>query len=85
MPTVIGPYAVTGVETCGVVRGHRSTARQFTDKSISLATFHWRWDGRVFARSALDRGYRCGEHDERHGGDPQDLFRDEIGAHQWNI
>jgi hypothetical protein len=40
--TVLGPYAATGVETCGVVRRNRSTAREFTDKNLSLATFHWR-------------------------------------------
>jgi hypothetical protein len=85
MLAVLGPYAATGAKTCGVVRGDRSTARQFTDKSISLATYHWRWDGRVFARSALDHGYRCGERDERYSGDPQELLRGEIRAHQWNI
>jgi len=67
MPTSLGPHATTGVETRGVVRRDRSTARQFTDKSIS----HWRWDGRVIARSALDHGCRCSERHECHGSYPQ--------------
>jgi hypothetical protein len=83
--TVLGPYAATGVETGGVVRGDRSTAREFTDKNVCFAAPHWRWDGHIFAASALDHGCRCGEHDEHHGGDPQDLFWDEKRAHQWNI
>jgi hypothetical protein len=53
--------------------------------SVCFATFHWRWDGRVFTTSALDHGDRCGEHDKYHGGDPQELLRSEMGAHQWNI
>jgi hypothetical protein len=57
MPAVLSPYAATGVESCGVVRRDRSTAREFTDKSVCYAS-HWRWDGRIFAASALDRGYR---------------------------
>jgi len=85
MLTVLGPYATTGVETCGAVRDDRSTAREFTDKSISFATFHWRKNGRVFAASALDHGYRSGERDEHHRGEPQEVLRSEIGAHQWNI
>jgi len=60
-------------------------SREFTDNSVYIATFHWHWDGRVFATSALDHGYRRGEDAEHNGGDPQRLFRDEIGAHQWNI
>ena len=56
MLTVLGPYAATGVETCGVVRRDRSTAREFIDKSVRFATLHWRWDCRVFAVSALDHG-----------------------------
>jgi hypothetical protein len=71
MPAVLGPYAAAGIETCRFVPGDRSTAREFTDKSICFATFRWRWDGRVFA--ALDHSYRCGEHDEHHGSDPQHL------------
>ena len=78
MLTVLGPYAATGVETSAVVRGYRSTAHEFTDKSICFATFHWCWDGRGFAASALDHGYRCGEHDEHHGRNPQELLRAEI-------
>jgi hypothetical protein len=85
MPTVLGPYAAAGVETSAVVRGNRSTAREFTDKSVRFAKLHWCENGRVFAASALDHGCRCGEHDEHHGGDPQDLFWDEKRAHQWNI
>jgi hypothetical protein len=82
MPTVLGPYAATGVETCGVVRGDRSTAREFTDKSVRFAALHRCRDGRVFATSALDHGYRCREHDEHHRSDPQELLRSEIRAHQ---
>ena len=63
----------------------RSAARELTDKSIRFATLQRRGDGRVFATSALDHGYRCGEHDEHHRSDPQELLRSEIGAHQWNI
>jgi hypothetical protein len=85
MLTVLGPYAATGVETCGVARSDRSTAREFTDKSVSLTTLHWRWNGRVFAASALDHGYRCREHDEHYGSDSQELLRSEMRAHQWNI
>jgi hypothetical protein len=84
MLTVLRPYAATGVETCGVVRD-RSTLRELTDKSISLATFHWRWDRCVFAASALDHGYRCSERDDPYSGSPQKLLRREIRAHQWNI
>jgi len=83
--TVLGPYAATGVETCGVVRRDRSTAREFTDKSAWFATFHWRQNGRLFAAPALDNGYRCGERDERYSGDPQELLRSEMRADQWNI
>jgi hypothetical protein len=82
MLTLLGPYAAAGIEACGVVRCDCSTAREFTDKSISLATFHWRRDGRVFARSALDHGCRCSEHDEHHRSDPQELLRSEMRAHQ---
>jgi hypothetical protein len=85
MLTVLGPHAATGVEICSVVRCDRSTAREFTDKRICFATPRWREDGRVFATSALDHGDRCGEHDERYSGDPQDSSRSEIRAHQWNI
>ena len=56
MLTVLRPYAATGVETCGVVRRDRSTAREFTDKSVRFATLRRRWNGRVFAASALDHG-----------------------------
>jgi hypothetical protein len=59
--------------------------REFTDKRICFASPHWRWNGRVFAASALDHGDRCDEHDEQHGGNPQELLRSEIRAHQWNI
>jgi hypothetical protein len=83
--TVLGPYAATGVEYRGVVRRDRSTVREFTDKSVCLATPQWREDGRVFAASALDHGYRCGERDEHYSGDPQELLGSEIRAHQWNI
>ena len=85
MLTVLGPYAATGVETCGVVRRDRSTAREFTNKSARFAALHWCEDGRVFAASALDHGNRCDEHDEHHGGNPQKLLRSEMRAHQWNI
>ena len=85
MLTVLGPYAATGVEYRGVVRRDRSTVREFTDKSVCLATPQWREDGRVFAASALDRGYRCREHDEHYGSDSQELLRSEMRAHQWNI
>jgi hypothetical protein len=85
MLTVLGPDAATGVETCGVVRSDRSTAREFADNSVCFASPHLRDNGRVFAAPALDHGYRCGEHDEHHGSDPQELLRSEIRAHQWNI
>jgi hypothetical protein len=85
MLAVLGPCATTGGETCGVVRGDRSTAREFTDKSVRFAKLHWCEYGRVFAASALDHGNRCDEHDEHHGGNPQELLRGEIRAHQWNI
>jgi hypothetical protein len=83
--TVLGPYAATGVETCGVVRRDRSTAREFIDKSVRFATPRRRWNGRDFGSSALDHGYRCGQRDEPYGGHPQELLRREMGAHQWNI
>ena len=82
MPTVLGPYAAAGVETSAVVRGNRSTAREFTDKSVRFAKLHWCENGRVFAASALDHGYRYDEHDEHHGGNPQELLRSEMRAHQ---
>jgi hypothetical protein len=85
MVTVLGPYAATGVETCGVVRRDRSAAREITDRNICFATPHWREDDPIFAVSGLDHGYRRGEHDECYCGDPQHLFRNEIRAHQWNI
>ena len=85
MLTVLGPYAATGVEYRGVVRRDRSTVREFTDKSVCLATPQWREDGRVFAASALDHGDRCCEHDEHYGSDSQELLRSEMRAHQWNI
>ena len=85
MPTVLGPYAATGVETCGVVRRDHSTAREFTDMSVCFATPRRRWNGLLSATSALDHGYRRGEHDEHHGGNPQELLRREMRAHQWNI
>jgi hypothetical protein len=56
MLTVLGPYAATGVETCSVLRGNRSTAREFSDNSVCFATFRWRGDGSVLAASALDHG-----------------------------
>jgi len=56
MLTVLGPYAATGVETCGVVRSDRSTAREFADNSVCFASPDWRDNGRVFAASALDHG-----------------------------
>jgi hypothetical protein len=70
MLAVLGPYATTGVETCGVVRSDRSTAREFADNSVCFATLHRCEDGRVFATSALDHSDRCGEHDEHYGSDP---------------
>ena len=85
MLTVLRPYAATGVQTCGVLRRDRSTAREFTDKSVCFATLHRREDGLFFATSALDHGYRRGEHDEHHGSDPRELLRSEMRAHQWNI
>jgi hypothetical protein len=54
MVTVLGPDATTGVETCGVVRRDRSTAREFTDKSVRFATPRRRWNHRDFGSSALD-------------------------------
>jgi hypothetical protein len=78
MLTVLRPYAATGVETCGVVPRDRSTARKFIDVSFRFTTPHRRWDGRVFAGSALDCGYRCGECDEAYGSSPQELLRREI-------
>jgi hypothetical protein len=81
---VLSPYTATGVETCGAVRADRSTAREFSEKNLSLATFHWRKNGLLSAASALDHGYRSGERDERYSGSPQELRR-EIRAHQWNI
>jgi hypothetical protein len=56
MVTVLRPYAATGVETCGVVRRDRSTAREFTDKSVRFATPRRRWNDRDFGSSALDHG-----------------------------
>jgi len=56
MLTVLRPYAAAGVETCGVVRRDRSTAREFSDNSVCFATFRWCGDGSVFAASALDHG-----------------------------
>jgi hypothetical protein len=86
MLTVLSPYAATGFETCGVVRGDRSTALEFIDERICFTALQWRENGRrVFAASVLDHGYRCGEHDEHYGGDPQERSRSEIRAHQWNI
>ena len=85
MLTVLGPYATTDFEYRSIVRCDRSTAREFTDRSISLVTLHWRWNGLLSTTSALDHGYRRGEHDEHHGGNPQELLRREMGAHQWNI
>jgi hypothetical protein len=83
--TVLGPYAATGVEPRRVVRRDRATAYEFTDKSVRFATLHRREDGRFFDTSALDHGNRSDEHDEHHGGNPQELLRREMGAHQWNI
>jgi hypothetical protein len=85
MLTVLSPYAATGVETCGLVRNDRSTAREFADNSVCFASPHWRDNGRVFAASALDHGYRCREHDEHYGSDSQEVLRSEMRAHQWNI
>jgi hypothetical protein len=85
MLTVLCPYAATGVETCGAVRGDRSTAREFTEKRVCFATFHWRKNGRVFDASTPDHGYRSGERDEHDRGKPQEVLRSEMGAHQWNI
>ena len=77
MLTVLGPYAATGFEYRGIVRRDRSTAREFADKSVRFARLQWREDGRIFAAAALDHGYRCGEHDEHHSRDPQELLRGE--------
>jgi len=85
MLTVLGPCAATGFEYYGVVRRDRSTAREFTDKSISFISLKWREDGRVFAGPALDHSYRCGKRDKRYSQDPQESPRNEISAHQWNI
>jgi hypothetical protein len=85
MLTVLGPHATAGVETCSVVWRDRSTAREFTEKRVCFATPHRREDDRVFAASTLDHSYRSDERDEHHGGNPQELLRGEIWAHQWNI
>jgi hypothetical protein len=85
MLAVLGPYAATGVEDRGVVRRDRSTPRELTDRSVRFANPYRREDGRVFAASALDYGYRCGERDERYSGEPQEFLRSQISAHQWNI
>jgi hypothetical protein len=85
MLTVLRPFAATGVETCGVLRRDRSTAREFTDKSVRFATPRRRRNGRDFGSSALDHGQRRGERDDRYSGSPQKLLRREIWAHQWNI
>jgi hypothetical protein len=85
MLPVLGPCAATGVETCGVVRSDRSTAREFADNSVCFASPHWRDNGRIFAASALDHGYRRREHDEHHRSDSQELLRSEMRVHQWNI
>jgi hypothetical protein len=53
---ILGPYAATGIETCAVVRGDRSTVREFTDRKICFATPDWRCNRRDFAASALDHG-----------------------------
>ena len=74
MLTVLRPYAATGVETCGVVRRDRSTACKFADRSVRFANLYGREDGRVFAASALDHGYRCREHDEYYGSGSQELL-----------
>jgi hypothetical protein len=85
MLTVLGPYAATGVEYRAVVWRDGSTAREFTGESVCVATPGWRGDDLVFAASALDYGYRCGERNERYCGKPQELLRSEMRAHQWNI
>jgi len=82
MLTVLGPYAAASIKCRGVVQHDRATARELTDKSVRFAALHRCRDGRVFATSALDHGYRRGEDAEHNGGDPQRLSRDEIGAHQ---
>jgi hypothetical protein len=82
MLAVLSPYAAAGFEDYGLARRDRSTARKFTDKSICFVTPQWRKDSRLSAASALDRGYDCSEHDQRHGRDPQELLRSEIRAHQ---
>jgi len=64
---------LAGVKTRGVVRRDRSTAREFTDMSVCFAMPRWRKDSRIFAVSALDHGYRCGEHDEHHSGDRKNV------------
>jgi hypothetical protein len=56
MLTVLRPFAATGVETCGVVRRDRSTARELADKRICFATPGRRWNSRDFASAALDHG-----------------------------
>jgi hypothetical protein len=83
--TVLGPNAATGFEDYCIVRRDRSTARKFADKSVSFVTPQRREDGRISAASALDHGHRCGERDEHHSGDPNELLRSEMSAHQWNI
>ncbi len=85
MLTVLGPYATTGFEYRSMVGRDRSAAREFTDKSVCLATPQWREDGRLSAAPTLDHGYRCGERDKDDGRDPQELLRGEIRDHQWNI
>jgi hypothetical protein len=85
MLTVLSPSAATGAETCGVVRPDRSTACEFTDKNVCFAALHRCENGRLFAASALDHGYCCGEYDERYSCDAQELLRSEIKGHQWNI
>jgi hypothetical protein len=81
MLTVLSPYAATGIETCGVVRCNRSAAGEIADKNVCFARPQWRKDGGVFTTSALDNGYRCHERDKRYSGNPQNLSRNEIGAH----
>ena len=85
MLTVLGPYAAASIKCRGVVRHDRATARELTDKNVRFAALRRCRDGRVFATSALDHGYRCREHDEHYGSDSQELLRSEMRAHQWNI
>jgi hypothetical protein len=82
MLTVLGPCAATDFEHYRVVRLYRPTAREVTDKRVCFAVPQWREDGRLFATSALDHGYRCGERDANYSGDPHELLRSEIRAHQ---